>query len=84
MKEQLEEFVRELTRKHNLRVESLTEEQFVNVLRQMILSGDIVKYVRPDIQQMVYIPFREVEKLKAEIRELEAKVKELEQFRPPC
>lgn len=71
-----EQAVDRLVREHNLAVENLTERQLVDLLKQMIAAGDIVRYVvqEPGCEQkqcMVYQPFREVERLKARNADLE-------------
>lgn len=88
-------------RKYELAVANLTEEQFVEALRQAIASGDFQRHVVvepvPKYQDVVwngevpigcsgvnqfavcvenrqavtYLPYREVERLKARIKELE-------------
>jgi len=65
----------EIRRKHNLAVDKLNEQQFVDVLRQMIASGDFVRYVEigkegKESQKIVYIPFRKVCDLQMEISKL--------------
>lgn len=73
-----------LIQEHNLRVEKLTQEQLVDLISQMIASGDIVRYVQETgpgqmdyAQKMVYQPFHEVERLTAEVRELKGKLQSI-------
>lgn len=63
-------------RKHKLGIEHLTQQQFVECIRQTIACGDFVRLVQVDSggQSVVYIPFAKEEKLKSRIRELEAQV----------
>ena len=61
----------EFVRKHQLAVESLTEKQLAQAIRQAVSSGDFVRHVRPDgAQSVVYLPGREVEELRAKYHEL--------------
>jgi len=62
----------ETVRKHNLAVESLTEQQLAEVIRQAIASGDIVRNVTHDgsAQAITYIPYREVSRLRDQYHEL--------------
>lgn len=77
--------IEELITEHNLAVERLTRKQFVELIKQMILSGDIIRHVQFESndsvfgqnQYLTYIPFREVETLKAKIQILENKLKTL-------
>lgn len=56
----------ELVRKHQLAVETLTEQQLAEAIRQAIASGDFVRHVSMDGRQSVsYIPWREVEWLRS-------------------
>ena len=69
------EYLRTIIKAHNLAVEQLTIEQFVDVIRQMIASGDIIRYVRNadgigESQSVVYIPFHEAERWKDKYHEL--------------
>ena len=68
----------QLVRQHNLAVETLTEQQLAEVIRQAIASGDIMRNVVVDRsdpmmdgeQSVTYIPFREVERLRSLYHEL--------------
>ena len=73
--------VKELVEAHNLAVENLTQEQVVEIIIQMIKSGDFMRHVyQYDAHRLVqgvsYIPFREVEELKAKITKLHAELDE--------
>lgn len=60
-----------LVREHHLAIESLTEQQLAEAIRQAISSGDFVKYLAGDgRQQVVYIPGRGMDELKAKYSEL--------------
>ena len=74
----IQKHIEELTRKHHLAAEELTEKQFVEALRQAIAAGDFVRFVTQDgtRQGVVYIPFRECERLKTRIEKLEKLLKE--------
>lgn len=65
-------FFVEFVRKHQLAVESLTEQQVADAICQMIRSGDFMRNLVSDgsAQSVTYVPFREVERLKALYDEL--------------
>lgn len=54
----------EFVKKHELAVDSLTERQLAEAIRQALLSGDFVRNVLWDGsgQAVVYVPFRELER----------------------
>ena len=69
---------------------TLTESQFIEAMRQALACGDFVKYctagessvvdgryIYEHRQAVSYEPFREVERLKARIRELELEIEQL-------
>ena len=61
----------ELVRKHQLAVETLTEQQLAEAIRQAIASGDFVRNVVANGRQaVIYIPWREVERLRSLYNEL--------------
>lgn len=61
----------ELVRKHQLAVETLTEQQLAEAIRQAIASGDFMRNVTNDGRQaVIYIPWREVESLRTRYHEL--------------
>lgn len=61
----------ELVRKHQLAVETLTEQQLAEAIRQAIASGDFARNVTTDGRQaVIYIPWREVESLRTRYHEL--------------
>ena len=61
----------ELVRKHQLAVETLTEQQLAEAIRQAIASGDFMRNVVTDGRQsVIYIPWREVEYLRSLYNEL--------------
>lgn len=66
--------VEELVRKYTLAVESLTEKQLAEVIRQVIACGDLAWYVRvtDNAKMVVYVPYAEAERLRARIREVES------------
>ena len=71
--ELLVKITEDLIQKHNLAVESLTEQQLAEVIRQAIASGDFVRNIVVDSnsQAVVYEPYREVARLRERIEELE-------------
>ena len=68
----LNTLIEDFVRKHQLAVESLTEIQLAEAIRQALLSGDFMRNVLHDgsKQAVVYIPFREVEELRHRYNEL--------------
>lgn len=58
------EVLQGLVRKHHLAVDSLTEQQLAESIRQAISSGDFMRNVLQDgsAQSVTYIPWREVDK----------------------
>lgn len=87
MSEHFDSALRELTRKHALAVKDLDEAQLVEIVRQQILSGDILKNVYIGYGEggsarqssMTYIPYSGVERLKTENAELKRKLKLVEE-----
>lgn len=67
----------ELVRKFQLQVDELTERQLGEAIRQIILSGDLTKYVQVGSgkQCVVYIPFAREQKLEGRITRLEELLK---------
>jgi len=82
----LEQYTRELVKKHALATKELDEQQLTEVIMQQIASGDIMKHVHygwsnfgtGHKQEITYIPFRGIEQLKAENAELKRKLKLIE------
>lgn len=67
-----ERAVSDLIRQHNLATEQLTTSQLADAIRQALASGDFIRHVRTDgAQAVVYVPYAEVEKLRAKIATLE-------------
>ena len=61
----------ELVHKYRLAVETLTEQQLAEAIRQAIASGDFMRNVTTDGRQaVIYIPWREVESLRTRYNEL--------------
>lgn len=60
-------------RQHNLAVEGLTEEQFVNCIKQAINCGDFKRLIRQgdNAQQIIYIPFEAQQRYENRIKTLE-------------
>jgi hypothetical protein len=71
-----ERFIKQMIQNHSIAVESLTEKQLAGVIRQMIASGDFLRFVSFDgsAQGMTYEPYRERDALAARVRELESVV----------
>lgn len=68
----------QLVRQHNLAVEALTEQQLAEVIRQAIVSGDIMRNVVVDRsdpsmdgkQSVTYVPFRDIDRMRTLYNEL--------------
>lgn len=60
----IDEVLAGIVRHQHLAVDSLTEQQLVEVIRQAIASGDFMRNVLQDgsAQSVTYIPWREVDK----------------------
>lgn len=71
--ERAHKVITDAIQKYNLAVEGLTEEQFVNALKQAINCGDFKRLVRQgdNAQQIIYIPFEREQALISRIRKLE-------------
>ena len=63
-----------LVRNYRLAAEQLTEQQLASALKQALQAGDFQKYCRASDngQQIVYIPFNEVEQLRNRIEHLKS------------
>ena len=64
----ISEILTDLTRRHHLAIEKLTEAQFVEAIRQAL--PDFVRYVHADSQTIVNFPGAEAERYKALYHEL--------------
>lgn len=64
--------LRDLVRKHSIAVESLTEQQLADVIKQAITSGDFMRNVMHDgsSQAITYVPNREASSLRDKYNEL--------------
>lgn len=71
------ELISDLIKEHNIAVEKLTREQFVEAIKQAIQCGDFTRLVRADdnAQQVIYIPFKREQELLNKIEELEEALK---------
>lgn len=68
-----EKIVAEACREHFKEQEKLTEEQFFALVKQLLQSGDFERLVRIDgAQQLIYLPYQEVERLREENRQLKS------------
>lgn len=70
--------VDDMVRKHNLAVESLTEKQLAEAIRQALACGDLVRCVRiaDNAQIVVYEPYTEWGRLNNRIQRLEQLLEE--------
>lgn len=82
--DKLNDYITELVKKHSLAIEEFTQEQFAEVIRQMVLAGDFIRFVHNtnnnnfDIRQAIqYIPFYDKQRLQNKVDDLEEKVKKL-------
>lgn len=66
--------IADVVREHALAIESLTEQQVAEALRQAILAGDFQRNLQIEgstsRQSVLYIPYREVTQLRAKYDEL--------------
>ncbi len=71
----LDSYLSELAHKHQLAINDLDQKQFVEVMRQMILSGDLRKNVKVGYghddravtqSNVTYLPYQGVELLRSE------------------
>ncbi len=71
--------LQKLVRNYQLAEQSLTEKQLVEAIRQSLVCGDFIKYVRVQDggQNIVYLPYSNEMYLRAKIDGLEMEVKEL-------
>lgn len=82
--------LQDFIRRHNLAVEELTEQQLAEAMRQIIRSGDLMRYVTLRAnggiaQVVVYEPFAREEQLKNRIRNLEDFLRQQNiPIPPPC
>lgn len=78
----LEEILLEAVRQRQIAINGFTERQVVDLLCQICKSGDIHILVAqdPDRQSAVYVPFREVERLRTENEELKRELAEWEEL----
>lgn len=70
--ENINELLVEFVRKRQLSVDSITEQQMAEAIRQAIASGDFSRNVLIDgsAQSVTYIPWREVDKWRTLYHEL--------------
>lgn len=68
----LDETITNLIHEHHLQLRKFTENQLVDLLRQLLQSGDIIKYVcqSDNSQALVYLPFSEKQRVEALYYEL--------------
>lgn len=81
MSDLMDAHLKEVVRKHALEVKELDEAQLVEIIKQQILSGDIMKHVQIGVgeagtarkQTMTYVPYSGLQRLRTE----NAKLKEM-------
>lgn len=67
----------DLVRKYNIVLEGFTEKQLIEAFKQAVACGDFERLITQDgRQQVVYIPFNDVERLRNRIVYLEKLIKE--------
>lgn len=61
--------IERVVKQHQLAADSLTEKQLVELLKQVLASGDIIKHtvVYSDAQSVVYIPFAQTDRLRDQL-----------------
>ena len=69
----------ELVKKHHIAAEELTERQLAEAFKQALACGDFQLHVRASdgAQAVSYVPYRECEHLRSQIKDLEARLKEV-------
>lgn len=75
----INESIDKLITEHNLATEALTREQLAKVIREMIQSGDLMRYVHVagSSQAIVYVPFRELDRVSEQLHAVTAERNEL-------
>lgn len=70
IREKIEEFVEQ----HAIQVEALTKRQMAEAIRQALMCGDFVRYIRVTdyAQQIVYLPYAREQELESRIKTLES------------
>lgn len=70
--------IAEFIRKRQIAQNELTENQMAELIMQMAASGDLYVNILKDtdVQSVVYVPFRDVERLRSRIATLELTLKE--------
>lgn len=66
----IDELCAKLQRSRMEFLEHLTETQFLEIITQMIKSGDFVRFIHENGQQLSYVPFRGRAELEKEIERL--------------
>ncbi len=72
---EINEAFNKFIKERRLAIENLTQNQVAEALQQAVASGDFMRHVQSDRQYVDYMPFREVQRLKARIKELELQLK---------
>lgn len=80
--------IKSIIQQYNIIHEKFTQEQLAEVFKQIILSGDIVRYtcgVFPNEKQaIIYHPLHRVEELRHNIDKLQAKLEKTIEQRDKC
>lgn len=79
--DELRDLTTKLVREKMFKIAEWRESQVVDLIEQLIKSGDILQYVMAGIDDkygVCYIPFREKEALQAKIKELEDELDKFE------
>lgn len=79
--DELRDLTTKLVREKMFKIAEWRESQVVDLIEQLIRSGDILQYVMVGIDGkygVCYVPFREKEMLQTKIKELEAELDKFE------
>lgn len=78
LNEKLKEETKKIITNYKIAHEKFDERQLAEALRQALLAGDFTKYIREGdfAQQIVYLPYQEVDRLRSENYRLRELLKE--------
>lgn len=65
-----EGLILEFVRRHQIKIEALTEQQLAQAIEQAIACGDFVRNITQDSQSVTYTPFAELESVRTKYNEL--------------
>ena len=76
-KDRFDKCVEEMIKRYNLAVENLTEQQLAQAIGDAIACGDFVRFLAPQGQQVVYIPFAQYDLMRSRNEFLEGEFRKL-------